>query len=203
MKFPDNITAILHMKPDFMGFIFYKKSLRYVDKLASFDNLSFPDEIAKVGVFVSATQTEILEKVNLLSLDFVQLHGNESAAFVQELHAQKIKIIKAFQIDEAFDWKKLKEYQKWVDYFLFDTPTEGFGGSGRKFNWDILKKYQESTPFFLSGGIGIDDIQEIKKLNFPLLCGIDVNSKFEIEPGRKDEKQVRKMINQVRNGSKL
>src|SRR5690554_4236425 len=95
MKYPDNINTIQHMKPDFMGFIFYEKSLRYVDSAALLENLSFDDETAKVGVFVNATQTKIIEKVNLFALDFVQLHGDESAAFVKALYEQKIKVIKA------------------------------------------------------------------------------------------------------------
>ncbi|RYM35635.1 phosphoribosylanthranilate isomerase [Brumimicrobium glaciale] len=203
MKYPENIKAIQKLKPDFMGFIFYEKSPRLVDEelLRKIDTTD--KKISTVGVFVNASITEITKKVNDFSFDYVQLHGNESAEFVKELNEEGIQIIKAFQIDENFDWGALQSYQKSVNYFLFDTPTKNYGGSGKKFNWETLNNYTQNKPFFLSGGIGIEDIHEIKNLKLPLLFGIDVNSKFETAPGEKDEELVKTMINQIRDERKL
>ncbi|HLV41068.1 MAG TPA: phosphoribosylanthranilate isomerase [Brumimicrobium sp.] len=203
MKHPENIKAIQKLQPDLMGFIFYEKSLRCVDQeILQKTNLSIKD-ISTVGVFVNTSISDVIEIAEKFSFDFIQLHGNETSEYVKKLYDTGLKIIKAFQIKEDFDWKTLQHYAMSVSYFLFDTPTEKYGGSGKKFNWEHLKKYNEKNPFFLSGGITGDDIQEIKNLKMPLLYGIDVNSKFETEPGRKDEEMIKKMINQVRNGSKI
>jgi phosphoribosylanthranilate isomerase len=203
MKYPENIKAIQKLKPDFMGFIFYEKSPRLVDEelLPKLDAID--EKISTVGIFVNASIAEVIKKMKDFSFDYVQLHGNESAEFVKELNEEGIQIIKAFQIHENFDWRLLQPYQKLVNYFLFDTPTKNYGGSGKKFNWETLNNYTQNTPFFLSGGIGIEDIQEIKNLKLPLLFGIDVNSKFETSPGEKDEELVKTMINQVRDERKL
>jgi phosphoribosylanthranilate isomerase len=203
MKYPENIKAIQKLKPDFIGFIFYEKSPRLVDEelLRKIDTTD--KKISTVGVFVNASITEITKKVNDFSFDYVQLHGNESAEFVKELNEEGIQIIKAFQIDENFNWNLLTSYQDSVNYFLFDTPTKNYGGSGKKFNWETLNNYTQTKPFFLSGGIGINDIQEIKTLKSPLLFGIDVNSKFETAPGEKDEELIKTMINQIRDERKL
>lgn len=199
MKYPENIKAIQNCTPDFMGFIFYDKSPRYVMDKTLFSQLHFNGNPKTVGVFVNSPIDEVIGLVAEYKLDFVQLHGDESVAYAKALSGANVKLIKAFQMDEDFDWEIVKGFAPFVNYFLFDTATKNYGGSGSKFNWEHLKKYKEETPFFISGGIGIDDFESIKKLDMPQLFGIDINSKFETAPGLKDEILVNKMINKVRN----
>lgn len=203
MKYPENIKAIQNLKPDFLGFIFYEKSARYINQDRLFDQVVIDEAIKKVGVFVNKPTAEILAMVGWHGLQFVQLHGDESIDDVKKIAAAKVKIIKAFQITEGFDWSKINEYAPFASYFLFDTATKSYGGSGKKFNWDLLKKYKNETPFFLSGGIKVEDIQKIKALDHPQLYAIDLNSKFEKAPGIKDAQLVKKVINIVRNEANI
>ncbi|MDR7371278.1 phosphoribosylanthranilate isomerase [Flavobacterium aquidurense] len=188
MKYPENILEVGALLPDYMGFIFWEKSARYF-------NGEIPElieTVKKVGVFVNQSQEEILEKVQKYKLQAVQLHGSESVEFCSELKTKlnkKIEIIKAFSADNNFDFEVLKPYEAVCDYFLFDTKGKLPGGNGTTFDWTILKKYKSEKPFFLSGGIGIEElkaIEEISKTNLPIYA-IDVNSKFEIEPGLKNK----------------
>lgn len=199
MKYSDNIKAIQNLKPDFMGFIFYSKSKRYLNNDITIEWQDLEKSINKVGVFVNSTINDIVGIVEKYQLEFAQLHGNESVNDVKKLSETDIKIIKAFQIHEDFNWDIVSEYTPYVTYFLFDTAAKCYGGSGKKFNWNLLNHYKEQTPFILSGGISINDLQKIKNLNIPKLYGIDINSKFETEPGIKDVQLVKKMINRVRN----
>lgn len=196
MKAPQNIEAIAALKPDYMGFIFYKKSPRYVD--APIPNIS-PD-IARVGVFVDADLSFIRQKIKDYNLQAVQLHGQESASFCQDLKTQEsVNIIKAFSVRDDFNFNRLTSYLKAVDYFLFDTKGKNPGGNGRTFNWEILKDYPFHKPFFLSGGIGlteISSIQQLRQKNLPLHA-VDVNSKFETQPGEKDIETVKEFKNQL------
>lgn len=202
MKYPDNIKAVQNLKPDFMGFIFYKNSPRYmVNAMPSL--IRFNENTKKVGVFVNSPVLEVMSFVNKFSLDFVQLHGNERVEYVRKLAGSKTKIIKAFRINEDFDWEIIHRYVPYVNYFLFDTATKKYGGSGLKFDWSLLNHYQEKTPFFLSGGITLEDIQEIKSLHISELFGIDVNSGFEIAPGIKNTELVKEIINKIRNESSI
>jgi len=187
MKYPENILEVGALLPDYMGFIFWEKSARYF-------NGEIPElikTIKKVGVFVNQTQEEILEKVAKYNLQAVQLHGNESVAFLSELKKQlpkKTEIIKVFSADENFDFEVIKPFESVSDFFLFDTKGKLPGGNGTTFDWKILKKYKSDKPFFLSGGIGINElkaIEEISKTNLPIYA-VDINSKFEIEPGLKN-----------------
>ena len=191
MKYPDNIRKLSELKPDFIGFIFYDKSKRFIGDGLDVSKLNIDKLIEKVGVFVNASIDYILEKLKKYSLDLVQLHGNESPEFCKELQQQSIKISKAFQVDENFDFSELASYYDVCDYFLFDTKTKLYGGSGKKFNWQVLEKYDNKKPFFLSGGIALDDIAEIKKLKNLNIYAIDINSKFEIEPGLKDIEKIK------------
>ncbi|MDI5897242.1 phosphoribosylanthranilate isomerase [Flavobacterium yafengii] len=187
MKYPDNILEVGSLLPDYMGFIFWEKSARYFDGVIP----DLPKSIKKVGVFVNATQDEILEKIIKYDLQAVQLHGQESVNFCQDLKNEiddSIEIIKVFSVDDAFDFEVLKPFEVVCDYFLFDTKGKLPGGNGTTFDWKVLEKYPSSKPFFLSGGIGIEEmdaVNEILKTNLPLYA-IDVNSKFEIEPGLKN-----------------
>ncbi|WP_269237038.1 phosphoribosylanthranilate isomerase [Flavobacterium flavigenum] len=188
MKCPDNILEIGSLLPDYMGFIFWDKSARYCDG-------NIPElikTIKKTGVFVNQSQEEILEKVEKHNLQAIQLHGNESVEFCSELKKQlpqKTEIIKVFSADENFDFEIIKPFESVSDYFLFDTKGKLPGGNGTTFDWTILKKYNSKKPFFLSGGIGMNElkaIEEISKSNLPIYA-VDINSKFEIEPGLKNK----------------
>jgi phosphoribosylanthranilate isomerase len=206
MKYPENILEIAKLKPDYLGFIFWRKSSRFFD--GTIPNL--PKSIHKVGVFVNATVEEILEKVNRYELQIIQLHGNETVTFCDELRSPtdkidevQIKIIKAFSIDSEFDFTKLNEYETVCDYFLFDTKGKLPGGNGTAFDWNLLTKYNLSKPYFLSGGIGLQEITNIKEFitsDISKNCiAIDVNSKFEIQPALKNEKelsQFKKLLNE-------
>ena len=195
MKFRDNITEIALLQPDFMGFIFYKKSLR------NFEN-NIPDlsnSIKKVGVFVNASLEEIEEKVKQYELDFVQLHGDESSEFCHLLQQNKFKVIKAFNIDNLFNFNILNKYNTFCDYFLFDTKGTNYGGNGIAFDWSVLENYHLDKPYFLSGGIGLENLEEVKSFLITASAknciAIDCNSKLEISPGLKSMEKVKQLIN--------
>lgn len=187
MKYPENIIEVGSLLPDYMGFIFWKKSARYFDGIIP----ELPKSIQKVGVFVNATVDEILEKVEKYDLQVVQLHGHESVEFCVDLKnncGKPIEIIKVFSVNDTFDFEILEPFETVCDYFLFDTKGKLPGGNGTTFDWEVLKKYPSKKPFFLSGGIGIEELEDVKqilKTNLPIYA-IDVNSKFEIEPGLKN-----------------
>jgi len=196
MKYPENIQEIALLKPNYLGFIFWDKSSRKFDlkELPKLDT-----NIKKVGVFVDATLEEVQNKIEIFQLDVIQLHGNESAEFCLELRKENIKIIKAFSVDNAFNFNSLKAYENAVDYFLFDTKGNLPGGNGTTFDWKILENYNLQKPFFLSGGIGlteIDKIQEFLNSHLEKYCyAIDINSRFEIEPGLKNVTDLEKFKN--------
>ena len=203
MKYPENILEVGALLPDYMGFIFWEKSARYFD--GEMPNL--PKSIRKVGVFVNASVGEILEKINKYDLQAVQLHGQESVEFCESLKkntSKLIDIIKVFSILDTFDFSLLKPFESACNFFLFDTKGKLPGGNGTTFDWKVLENYPSTKPFFLSGGIGIE---EIKKLVEALQCNIsmknlpiyaiDVNSKFEIEPGLKNIELCTDAINRV------
>jgi len=196
MRFPENIIEISLLQPDFLGFIFYPKSIRYYD-LKNIPDL--PKNIQKVGVFVDASIEFIHEKINKYSLDFVQLHGNESAAFCSNIKELPVKIIKAFSIDSSFDFAPLNTYENHVDYFLFDTKGKLPGGNGIGFDWQLLANYKLNKPYFLSGGIGLADISKINDfLETPMAqhCfAIDVNSQFENDKGEKNKNELQTFKN--------
>jgi phosphoribosylanthranilate isomerase len=172
-----------------MGFIFWDQSARYFDG----EMPILPKSIKKTGVFVNASQEEIISKITKYDLQAVQLHGHESVAFCKELKehfGNAIEIIKVFSVDSAFDFDQLKPFETVCDYFLFDTKGKLPGGNGTTFDWKVLENYSSKKPFFLSGGIGVDEIDlvnEILKTDLPIFA-IDLNSKFEIEPGLKNTK---------------
>lgn len=192
MKNPENIVEAAALLPDFMGFIFWKPSPRFFS-----GNLpELPKSIQKVGVFVDAEFTEIINKVQQYKLDFIQLHGNESPDFCESLQKENLKIIKAFSVGIAFDFTILKAYESVVDYFLFDTKGDAPGGNGQSFEWGILDIYNSPKPIFLSGGIGLESIENLQKLNIPIFA-VDVNSKFETSPGQKNIPFLQQFKNQL------
>lgn len=205
MKYPDNILDIGSLLPDYMGFIFWEKSARYFDGVIP----NLPKSIKKVGVFVNATQDEILEKIAKYDLQAIQLHGDESVEFCQELKENvkqvKIEIIKVFSVDDSFDFELLKPFETICDYFLFDTKGKLPGGNGTTFDWKVLENYPSNKPFFLSGGIGINEmeaVKEIAKTNLPLYA-IDINSKFEIKPGLKNIQLCRDALQCICTDNKI
>lgn len=181
MKYPENILEVSALLPDFIGFVFWKKSTRYFVGIIP----EIPKSIKKTGVFVDENLKEIVLKINKYKLDLIQLHGNETPEFCRELQRKNIPIIKVFSIDNDFNFDHLKPFESVCDYFLFDTKGRLPGGNGITFDWEILEKYDLKKPIFLSGGIGIEDIPKIKKLKVPIYA-IDVNSKFEAQPGLKN-----------------
>lgn len=181
MKFHENILEVGALLPDFMGFIFWGKSSRYFDG----EIPMLPKSIKKVGVFVDESFEILVSKIEKYNLNCIQLHGNESVEFCQKLKEIPIEIIKVFSIKDNFDFEILNEFEGVCDYFLFDTKGKLPGGNGTTFDWNLLKKYPSNKPFFLSGGIGIEEIKLLKEMNLPIY-GIDVNSKFETEPGLKN-----------------
>ncbi len=186
MKYHDNIQGLVALQPDYIGFIFYPKSPRYIVGVLPPEMVSaIPADIKKVGVFVNEEIVEVKKQVDAYQLDMVQLHGAESPEYCQELQKSSA-VMKAFPMSDDFDFSQLESYSERVDYFLFDTKTPKYGGSGKQFNWQLLKNYQLKTPFFLSGGIGANDIDSISELALENLYAIDINSKVEIDPGLKD-----------------
>jgi phosphoribosylanthranilate isomerase len=200
LKIPSNIIELATLNIDMMGFIFYEKSPRFVGE--HFDKnfmQSLPKSIRKVGVFVDEDEKMVLQKIEDYGLDVVQLHGNESVAYCEKLKAKNIRIIKAFQIDDVFDFSQLAPYQKICDYFLFDTKGKEKGGNGISFNWEVLNNYQLDTPFLLSGGIGVENLEEALSIIHPQLVGFDINSKIEVEPALKSVELANILTTKIKN----
>lgn len=181
MKYWGNIQEVAKLQPDYLGFIFYEKSPRFFNGEIPILHKS----TQKVGVFVNAFLDDIQNKIHHYNLQIVQLHGEETPEFCKLFQHLDIKVIKAFSVDDTFDFETLTLYENACDYFLFDTKGRYHGGNGTAFNWEILKKYPSKKPFFLSGGIGLEEISAIKQLNLPIHA-IDINSKFETKPGLKN-----------------
>jgi len=180
---------------DMIGLNFYMPSIRCVALEADAYNI-LPATVKRVGVFVNESQESILSKVADYGLDYVQLHGDESLEFEREI-AQHAKIIKVFRIKSANDLANIPDHN-YAEYYLFDTYTENFGGSGKQFDWSLLNNYTGDIPFLLSGGIGPEDTESISSINHPMFRGVDINSKFESEPAVKDMKMIDRFIEVIK-----
>jgi phosphoribosylanthranilate isomerase len=194
-----NTGRIARTLPDFIGYIFYRGSKRYVGRRPDeslFRNI--PSGIMKTGVFVNEKPDIIIETAKSYGLDLIQLHGDESAEYCDSLHKAGVTIIKAFGISSNFDFMTLEKYYEVCKYFLFDTKTVSGGGSGSKFDWTKIEEYQLGKPFFLSGGIGPDDVALVRQIKHRSLFAIDINSRFEIRPGIKDWDMIETFINEVK-----
>ena len=194
MRDAENIREVEASALDMMGFIFYPKSSRYVSERPAY----LPTKCKRVGVFVDQPIEEVVQITQDYALDIIQLHGHESTDFIHSLRSlcgDSIAIIKAFNIATKEDLDATTPYEGLVDYFLFDTKCQTVGGSGMHFDWTVLADYAGETPFLLSGGIGPDDAERIKSFNHPKCIGIDLNSRFEIEPGIKDIIKLKKFLN--------
>lgn len=186
MRDSDNILELAELKPDFMGFIFYEKSPRFF----AGEIPELPEHIKKVGVFVDAPLGYVLQQVERHDLQVVQLHGKEDMGYIHllgELLPGAVNIWKVFSVGEKFNFKKILPFEELVDAFLFDTRGPAPGGNGQVFDWNLLKNYHSKLPIVVSGGIGLDQLSAVKELtttNLPIMA-IDVNSRFESEPGLK------------------
>lgn len=211
MRDADNIRDISALGVDLIGLIFYPPSPRYVQQFSSGAGIipDYAPDMGKtplrVGVFVDDMPQNIVTRVYNYKLDYIQLHGNEPRETLENLRATidpdikpKIKIIKAISVSSAEDIKKYKEYVGAADLFLFDTKCKTVGGSGEQFDWQVLQAYDGDVPFLLSGGIGPDDAERIKNFHHPKCIGIDLNSKFEIEPALKDVEKLKQFLVKVK-----
>ena len=195
---PRNAEEVAGTGPDFMGFIFYPGSKRFVGHEPDRRLFLQPPGISKTGVFVNEREDVVLKKASRFSLDVVQLHGSETAAYCSAIRSVGLKVIKAVGVDEQFSFSALNDLADACDYFLFDTKTTGYGGSGRRFNWEKIKEYNGDLPFFLSGGIGPDDVNDIRSIRHTRLFAVDINSRFETEKGIKDPAAVKDFINNIK-----
>ena len=198
MREPMNIEQVAQLGVDMMGFIFYPKSPRYVSQAV--DRSDSDRKVCRVGVFVNDSIPDMVDRILSFSLNAVQLHGGESREVCEQLREAngEIKIIKAISVSDAGDIQKYKEYVGAVDYFLFDTKCKTVGGSGQQFDWQVLDEYDGDVPFLLSGGIGPEDVSRVHSFYHPKCVGIDLNSRFEIEPGVKDVEKLRKFLLKVK-----
>lgn len=239
MREPENIRAVLELQPDYMGFLMYPGSKRFIADLDPTVMSSIPVTVKTTGVFVDATLDDVKDAIDKYDFKAVQLHGNESPDYCSKLkgfaeliyavgnvsetksaapvvntdpitnadpmtnsdllaigdpvkvndhvaETSKVEIIKAFGIDESFDFSRLAVYENVVDYFLFDTQTPDHGGSGKAFNWRLLENYTLKKPYFLSGGIGLENVPDLEQIEDDRFYAIDVNSRFELSPALKD-----------------
>ncbi len=200
MRNSQNIKDLVELNPDYIGFIFYEKSPRHAgNTLKSEIKSLIPDTIKKTGVFVNSTPETIFRTCDKYQLNTVQLHGNESIDLCRQILDQGYKVIKAFSLKSEADIEKVNTYSDCCNYFLFDTPTVAYGGSGQKFDWSILRLGQINRPFFLSGGIEESDANTILKTCPIKPFAIDINSRFEIAPGLKNIESVKRFIETIHN----
>jgi phosphoribosylanthranilate isomerase len=194
MREPQNIVEVASVLPDYMGFIYYTKSPRFVGNNFSLPQ-NFPIAINKVAVFVNESTENMMAQVQSNRYEYVQLHGHETIAQCAELKAAGINIIKAFSVHDSFDFDSdsVNEYQSVVDYVLFDTAGRNAGGNGVSFDWTRLNEYNQRIPFILSGGISLQNILHLKKLEDMNLHAVDINSGVEICPGVKDVNLIKQL----------
>lgn len=203
MRDAENIAAVSALLPDYIGFIFYPQSKRYAGITGSNGVFDVPavsnEDIKRTGVFVNESIDNILEKIRTWRLKAVQLHGEETPETCRRLQLEGVEVIKAFGIHPSFNFEVLTNYADSCDYFLFDTYTELRGGSGKVFDWKVLQRYSLDKPYFLSGGISLENIEEIKNLTDARLYAVDLNSKFEVEPALKNVQELDKAFKLIKN----
>lgn len=192
----DNIKAVAALAPDYMGFICYESSPRYVNDLPVDVLADLPAAIYKTAVFVDERKETINGLIDTFGFNAIQLHGSESPEFANSFR-DKATVFKAFGLNADFNFERLNSYADKVDYFLFDTKTDLHGGSGKTFDWSILNKYKLNIPFFLSGGLSLDNLEEVNTITHPQFYGVDLNSKFETSPGVKDIEKLKKAFDML------
>jgi phosphoribosylanthranilate isomerase len=199
MRQHQNILDLVRLEPDYIGFIFYPKSPRYAGSILNTATTALiPENIRKTGVFVNAESETIKEACRKFGLNTVQLHGNESIEQCRELKEEGYEIIKTFSLKDKKDIEKTYAYKEVCDFFLFDTPTQQHGGSGQKFDWSILTGFEPARPYFLSGGIESGDAPGILKQCTATPYALDINSRFETEPGLKNMAAIEHFIKTIR-----
>ena len=198
MRDAENILSVASLAPQYLGFIFYTKSPRFVG-----DDFKIPSgmhsSIKRVGVFVNDSNETIVKKSKSLGLDLVQLHGNETPLQCEELKSTGLGVVKVFSIDDDFHFDNTKAYKEVVDYFLFDTKGKHYGGNAKTFDWRILNQYDQEIPFFLSGGLSpenINSLGDILKMN---IHALDLNSGVEISPGLKDPARIKTVVTSLKH----
>ena len=194
----NQIKELIDLKVDFLGFIFYENSPRYVLNHLSLEQISEINHQAKVGVFVNEDLEKIIEISGQADLNFIQLHGDETEEFISELRQKlnsKIAIIKVIRIGNLTEnlESKIHNLKSKIDYLLFDTDSKAFGGTGKTFDWNILNDIEIPIPYFLSGGISLENVHQLSTINHQPIA-LDINSKFEIEPGNKDLEKIKEFI---------
>lgn len=202
MKENENILAVARLQPDYMGFIFYPKSKRcFKGEIPDLD----PD-ILKTVVFVNKDIDLVINTVKKYRFQAIQLHGDESVSYCDQLKKElppSVELIKAFSMHQGFDMKTLNAFEEVCDFFLFDTKGKERGGTGKVFDWRILESYQLKHPFFLSGGIGLNQLEPLKeffKTKVSRYChAVDVNSQFEEFPGFKKTEDLELFIKEIRS----
>ncbi|MES2447230.1 MAG: phosphoribosylanthranilate isomerase [Bacteroidota bacterium] len=194
MRQASNIASVAELHPDYLGFIFYQKSPRFITEVSAELIKYVPTTIKTTGVFVNEDVQIVKQYIIKYNLKAVQLHGNEDASYCEKLKSAGVEIIKAFGVDADFDFNRLSVYLNVVDYFLFDTQTPAHGGSGKVFDWKLLENYKFDKSYFLSGGIDLVHTAMIKEIIDPRLYAIDINSKFELEPGLKDIEKLKEFF---------
>lgn len=192
-----NIKAVTALNPDYVGFIFYSSSPRFANELDQETIKNISSKISKVGVFVNESANVISKLIDKYHFDAVQLHGNESPEFCS-IFSNKVTVIKAFGLNNSFNFAQLNDYLDKVNFFLFDTKTDTHGGSGKTFDWSILDNYRLNIPFFLSGGLSLDNLNEVNEINHPQFYGVDLNSKFETSPGMKNIELLNNAFNIIK-----
>jgi phosphoribosylanthranilate isomerase len=196
MREAENIRDVAALHPDYMGFIFYEKSPRYVG--AEFEMTGeLAPTINRVGVFVNHSASFIREQVSRHRLNYVQLHGDESVMFCETLKSEGMGVIKVFRVDEAFDFNETIPFERVSDFFLFDTKGKHYGGNAFSFDWNLLSRYNQSVPFFLSGGIQLSNVNATAGLSSFNIHALDINSGVEDRPGFKNINKLSAIINQL------
>lgn len=191
----ENIRHIEQSGVDMIGFIFYPKSPRCLCEMPGY----LPTRAKRVGVFVNETKENILMYADRFGLDYIQLHGNESPEYCRSLLSTcALPLIKAFSIAGPNDLPVISAYSGLCDYYLFDTKSPKYGGTGKQFDWNLLNRYNGSTPFLLSGGINFYSVKAIKEFHHPRFAGVDINSRFETSPGIKDVERIRAFLQELR-----
>ena len=203
LREPDNIREVAAIQGiDLIGLIFYERSPRYIDSKETVATIVSLKRMKIVGVFVNETSDEVIRKCADYQLSHIQLHGNETPEYLNLLRKRipsNTKIIKAFSIHSTEDLKITKEYNGLCEYFLFDTATSGYGGSGQSFDWSILLNYKGLTPFLLSGGIGPDSVGSLLNFQHQMLAGLDLNSRFELLPGLKNISLLSEFVQKIKS----
>jgi phosphoribosylanthranilate isomerase len=197
LRDPENIKAVAALAPDYMGLICYGLSPRFVKEVPADVLNNLPAGISKTAVFVDESKETITGLIDTYGFNIIQLHGKESPEFADSFR-NRVTVFKAFGLDNDFDFSQLDNYVNKVDYFLFDTKTDSHGGSGKTFNWNVLDKYKLNVPFFLSGGLSLDNLEEVTKITHPQFYGVDLNSRFETAPGMKDIEKLKKAFDMIK-----